>query len=85
MLIPVPFWLAIALGVIGVIFWVAEQPKKARQRREAQQTRARLRADLADPPPASRLPYGMSDVPADPGGTAPGAATGSAEPGSGTG
>jgi Zn-dependent protease len=59
-MIPVPLWVAVLLIIIGAVAWLAEQPKKARQRREARDARARLSEDLTAPPPATQLPYGLT-------------------------
>ena len=45
-MIPIPFWLAVVLMIVGAVFWIAEQPRKARKRREAREARAALRRDL---------------------------------------
>jgi len=63
MIIVLPTSVALILGAVGLVFWIAEQPGKARKRREAREAKSRLRADLTAPPPSSRLPYGLSSQP----------------------
>lgn len=62
-MISVPVWLAVVIVIVGGALWLAELPKKARRRREAQAARAKLRADLAGPPRSAQLPYGLTMSP----------------------
>lgn len=63
MIIVVPTSVALIIGAVGLVFWIAEQPGKARKRREAREAKARLREDLAAPPSSTQLPYGLSSRP----------------------
>lgn len=62
-MISVPLWLAIVVVIVGGALWLAELPNKARRRREAASARAKLRADLAEPPRSAQLPYGLTMSP----------------------
>ncbi len=60
-MIAVPFWVAVALTILGGGLWLADMAKKTRQRQEARAARARLQADVAAPQVSNNLPYGLSD------------------------
>lgn len=63
MIVVVPTSVALIIGAIGLVIWMAEQPGKARKRRAAREAKARLREDLAAPQPSTQLPYGLSSQP----------------------
>ena len=47
-------WVVVALGILGAVFWLAEQPKKARRRQQARVASANLRDDLTSPPTSTQ-------------------------------
>ena len=60
MVIAVPFGVAVALAIIGVVFWIIDKAVKAKKMADRHAAKARLNADLRAPAAAEQLPYGFS-------------------------
>ena len=56
--IPGPFWVAIAIVVLGCLAWLVELPQRQRKREAERQARLQLAKDLHRPKPSEHLPYG---------------------------
>jgi hypothetical protein len=56
--IPIPFWVAIAIVVLGCLAWLVELPQRQRKREAERQARLQLAKDLQRPKPSEHLPYG---------------------------
>jgi hypothetical protein len=64
-MIPIPFWLAIALVVVGGGLWIHEKSQQAKRAVNRNRAKKALSVELSNAPAACDLPYGFGRSPGD--------------------